>query len=106
VRTDHKTGEILVWPYIEQTLTPTPANPYSVVRAAKHFDEAKIGLHPALRGILDLTDPETDLPSDLTGATANVGEEAATQRVEGNPDRERLIRRFVELAPKVGRLNS
>src|SRR5690349_2536102 len=42
VRTDRKTGEILVWPFIEQTLTPTPANPYSVVAAAKavrHFDE-------------------------------------------------------------------
>jgi hypothetical protein len=49
VRTDAKTGEILVWPYIEQTLTPTPANPYSRVVAAKavdHFDEARIGLIP------------------------------------------------------------
>jgi hypothetical protein len=52
VRTDVKTGEILVWPFIEQTLTPTPANPYSRVVAAKaidHFDEARIGLSPAVR---------------------------------------------------------
>ena len=69
VRTDRKTGEILVWPYIEQTLTPTPANPFAVVVAAKavdHFDEAKIGLSPALRGILsDLDSPVADLGPDL-----------------------------------------
>jgi hypothetical protein len=70
VRTDRKTGEILVWPYIEQTLTPTPANPFSIVTAAKavgHFDEANIGLSPALRGIL--SDPSSaDLDPDLATA--------------------------------------
>src|SRR5690348_6401168 len=43
VKTDRKTGEILVWPFIEQTLTPTPSNIYSVVtpmKAVAHFDEA------------------------------------------------------------------
>jgi hypothetical protein len=85
VRTDAKTGEILVWPYIEQTLTPTPANPYSRVVAAKavdHFDEARIGLTPAVRGLLtsDLDTPSGDLPSDL----ASAGESEAIQRLRAH----------------------
>ena len=66
VRVDKASGEIQVWPFIEQTLTPTPSNIFSVVTAAKavdHFDEANIGLAPALRGIL--TDLNADLRSDL-----------------------------------------
>jgi hypothetical protein len=35
VRKDRATGEILVWPHIEQTLTPTPANPYARITASK-----------------------------------------------------------------------
>ena len=40
-------GEILVWPHIEQTLTPTPANPFARVVPAKavdHFTSAGIAL--------------------------------------------------------------
>jgi hypothetical protein len=81
VKTDKRTGEILVWPYIEQTFTPTPSNFYSVVvpaKAVNHFDEAKIGLSPALRGILsDLDSPPADLSSDLPSG----GDLAAKQRV-------------------------
>lgn len=90
VRTDAKTGEILVWPYIEQTLTPTPANPYSRVVAAKaisHFDEAGLGLSPALRGLLsDLDSPTADLPDDLRPdlATAvDTADQEAMQRLTG-----------------------
>jgi hypothetical protein len=81
VRTDKTTGEILVWPYIEQTLTPTPANPYSVVipaKAIRHFDEAQIGLSPAVRGLLtDLDSPSADLRPDLPSG----GDGAAIQRL-------------------------
>jgi hypothetical protein len=35
VRKDRATGEILVWPHAEQTLTPTPANPYARITASK-----------------------------------------------------------------------
>lgn len=85
VKRDTKSGEILVWPYIEQTLTPTPANPYSVVTAVKavdHFDEACIGLSPAIRGLLsDLEGPTADLPGDL----ASAGELAAKrERLSGD----------------------
>jgi hypothetical protein len=83
VRTDEKTGEILVWPYVEQTLTPTPSNFYSRVVPAKaidHFDQARIGLPPALRGILsDLDSPTADLRSDLPEG----GDDAAIQRLSG-----------------------
>lgn len=83
-RTDRKTGEILVWPFIEQTLTPTPANPYARIVAAKaieHFDEADIGLSPALRGLLsDLDGTTADLHPDL--ATAG-GSDAARLRALG-----------------------
>jgi hypothetical protein len=110
VRTDHKTGEILVWPFIEQTLTPTPANPYSRVVAAKavsHFDEANIGLSPALRGILsDLDSPTADLPADLsTGGDPSEaslddlstgGDAAAIQRLATDPNRERVLRLLVD----------
>lgn len=42
-------GEILVWPHIEQTLTPTPANPYARIttaKAADAFTAAGIALPP------------------------------------------------------------
>jgi hypothetical protein len=105
VRTDAKTGEILVWPFIEQTLTPTPANPYSRVVAAKaidHFDEARIGLSPAVRDLLsDLDSQPADLQSDLStggepsGDLSTGGDDAAIQRLATDPDRERVIRLLV-----------
>lgn len=62
-------GEFLVWPHIEQTLSPVPRNPFSVVRAAKasdHFTSAGIELDPALKGLLsDLDTLTADLESDL-----------------------------------------
>jgi hypothetical protein len=71
-KTDRTTGEILVWPFIEQTLTPTPANPYARVVAAKavsHFDEAGLALPAAVRGIFsDLDGPTADLRPDLATA--------------------------------------
>jgi hypothetical protein len=93
VRKDAKTGEILVWPFIEQTLTPTPANPFSVVVASKaltHFDEADIGLHPAVRGLLsDLEGPTADLPGDLPS-----GGELAAKRERLSGDLETLLERL------------
>ncbi len=54
-------GEILVWPHIEQTLTPTPANPFARVVPAKamvDFNSAGIAWNDA-----DLPDLDRDLPS-------------------------------------------
>ena len=70
------TGEILVWPYVEQTLSTSPQNTYSILRAAKavaDFDAADIALPGVLRGLLGAID---DLGSDLT-ATYESGERPA-----------------------------
>lgn len=59
-------GEILVWPHIEQTLTPTPANPFSRVVPAKaidHFTQAGIAL-----------------PADLSRDLPSGGDAEATRR--------------------------
>jgi hypothetical protein len=85
VKTDRKTGEILVWPFIEQTLTPTPANPYARIVPAKaiaHFDEANLILPPAVRGFLsDLDSPKADLGPDLSSRAAV--DPATRQRLSG-----------------------
>ena len=65
-----KDGEILVWPHIEQTLTPPPANPFARVVPAKAVDDF------SLAGIAwnsaDLPDLGLDLPSG--------GDDSAMQR--------------------------
>ena len=72
VRKDRKTGEILVWPHAEQTLTPTPANPLARITASKAVpDWSAIG---------------ADLPADLlvsgepSGDLLTSGDEAAMRR--------------------------
>ena len=71
VRKNQKTGEILVWPHIEQTLTVTPANPFARVTTSKAlsaFTNAGIALDPALSRVLaDLDTSTTDLHSNLLG---------------------------------------
>jgi hypothetical protein len=92
-RIDHKTGEILKWPFVEETFTPTPANFFSTLVPAKaidHFDAAGIELSPVARGLIsDLESPSADLPTDLAPA----GDEAAIQRLAGQVARlEELIK--------------
>ena len=73
-------GEILVWPHIEQTLTPTPANPFARVvptKAVDHFTSAGIAVEP-LEGFLAVPgDAEADLPPDLPSG----GDAEAIQRL-------------------------
>ena len=60
-------GEILVWPHIEQTLTPTPANPFArvvPVKAFADFYQAGIKLDDHMRPLFTEPD-ETDLGPDL-----------------------------------------
>ncbi len=55
-------GEILTWPHIEQTLTPTPANPFSLVVPAKAVNDFTLAGIPA--SLLDsIPDLGRDLPS-------------------------------------------
>ena len=61
-------GEILVWPHVEQTLTPTPANVFSRITASKALDDfttAGIELDPAMRDVLTELDSMSDLEPDL-----------------------------------------
>lgn len=68
-------GEIMVWPYVEQTLTTTPSNLLSVARPAKAllaaYDSADIGLSPALKALLaDIEQLRTDLTPTSRGEGA------------------------------------
>jgi hypothetical protein len=68
VRKDHKSGEILVWPHIEQTLTPTPANPLARViptKAFDHFYDAGIAVDARKGALLTGHDSPSDLGPDL-----------------------------------------
>ena len=61
-------GEILVWPHVEQTLTPTPSNIFSRITASKALDDftsAGIELEPAMRDVLTELDSASDLGPDL-----------------------------------------
>ena len=83
VRKDRKTGEILVWPHAEQTLTPTPSNFFSRVTASKAvaaFDSAGIGLDERVRALL--LEASGDLPPDLgrPAEAAAPGDGAAAER--------------------------
>jgi hypothetical protein len=78
VKKDHKTGEILVWPHVEQTLTLTPANPFARVSASKavdHFSSAGIALDPLTRDVL------TEVPSDLGSDLPQGGDDPAMARL-------------------------
>lgn len=65
VRKDHKSGEILQWPFIEETYTPTPANLYSVVVAAKVADHLQSAGIAVPDGLLAEPDSEPDLGPHL-----------------------------------------
>lgn len=66
-------GELLTWPHIEQTLSPVPRNPYSIVRATKalsDFEEA---------GLSDLLHTLEGLSSDLSPVTSALGDVVAAK---------------------------
>lgn len=86
VRKDNKTGEILVWPVIEETLTPTPANRLSRIEPAKalaSFTSAGLATE-ALKG-LSTADLDS-LPADLRADLPSGGDDAAIQRLTGKAE--------------------
>lgn len=71
-------GEILVWPHVEQTLTPTPANVFARIAASKaldHFTTAGIELEPAMRDVL------AEVPSNLDPDLPQGGDDPALARL-------------------------
>jgi hypothetical protein len=77
-------GEILVWPHVEQTLTPTPANIFARITASKaltDFNSAGIALEPAMRAAL--TEPDT---SDLGPDLPQGGDDPAMARLAATLD--------------------
>jgi hypothetical protein len=58
-----KDGELLVWPHIEQTLTPTPANPFSILVAGKSVEDHFTSAGIAVPDIANLPDLGPDLAS-------------------------------------------
>ncbi len=103
VRKDHRTGHIEVWPHAEQTLTPTPSNPYARITPAKAlagFTSAGIAMDDAVKAALAALDEHADdLRPDLSdggepsGDLSIGGEDAARKRlVIALDDLEALIR--------------
>src|SRR3990172_1305308 len=71
-RTEKATGEILMWPYVEQTLSTAPVNTYSYLRPMKavldDYDRMGIPVSSALKALLPAME---ELASDL-GATEGI----------------------------------
>lgn len=98
-KVEKATGEIIVWPYIEQTLSTAPVNTYSYVRSAKavldDFDAVGIPVSSALKALLPAME---DLAADLV----------ATEGIEPLPPQamserelrklERLVNQLLEQA--------
>lgn len=95
VKVDRASGEILKWPHVEQTLTLTPSNVFSVVTAAKaidHFASAGIEMEPSMKDLLsDLDTLTTDLASDLPSG----GGDPAMAKLSSTLDQlTEVVRRF------------
>lgn len=71
VKKNRQTGEILVWPHLEQTLTLTPANRRAVITPAKaiaDYDSAGLATKSLSALLPDLEGLTADLPTDLAPA--------------------------------------
>jgi hypothetical protein len=75
VRKDPRTGHIEVWPHAEQTLTPTPANPYARITASKAVADLSAIAADLRPDLLNDGEPSGDL-SAIGDAVANAREAA------------------------------
>ena len=101
-------GEILVWPYAEQTLTLAPSNMLSISRPAKalldDFDTASIPVHDALKAFLaDLDNLGADLsltslPDQESGdGTAKAGRVLSARNERTIREARELLDRLIAL---------
>jgi hypothetical protein len=92
-------GEILVWPHVEQTLSPVPRNPYSIVRATKALSDFEAA---GIRSdMLDLLQHLEEMGSDLRLVTSETGDGVAAKAVD-----EALLRELANLDTIVERITS
>lgn len=109
VDVDQETGHIKRWPWVELSLTPTPANPLAVVHAVKaadildHLAAADLavpaGLIAEALKALDSTDPEAGtVPSALEAKAGRVSDAVAEFREHA--------RESFEMRAKAGRVLS
>lgn len=73
-------GEILVWPYVEQTLTTSPQNTFSVVKSAKAVLDDYIEANLATGALEAAVAFEQAVKADLT-PTSDAGAVAARMRL-------------------------
>jgi hypothetical protein len=96
---DPETGEITVWPFVLETLSPAPSNTYSVLRPAKAIleeaDLAGISVSSQMRALIEQV---RDLDSDLR-RTSLAGDDEAKSGLEP-PDINPLL---AELGERTGR---
>jgi hypothetical protein len=91
-----RSGHIDVWPHAEQTLTPTPANPYARITAAKAiagFDQAGIAIDDPFKAVLadldrlaDDLHPDLPDPGDASADLGKSGDDAAMKRLASGLD--------------------
>ena len=105
-----KDGEILVWPYAEQTLTLAPSNTFSVSRPAKAMLEdaaaAQIDVVPYAKALLHSFDnlgadlSLTSLPDgDAGDETAKAGRVISARNAQTLKEARELIDRLLRLYP-------
>lgn len=97
VKTEKATGEILQWPYIEQTLSTAPVNTYSYLRPMKavldDFTALDIPVSSALKALLPAME---ELASDLAATDELVPTPAMSER--DIRKLERLVNQLLEQA--------
>jgi cation transport regulator ChaB len=103
-----KAGEILVWPYVEQTLTTSPQNTLSVTKPAKawldDFNDAYIPVHAALKAVLtDIDNLGADLPLTSLGdiptgdAAAKAGRVLSARNERSLREALTVLQRYIDL---------
>ena len=100
-RSDKKTGEILVWPYVEQTLSTAPVNTYSYIRPMKAILDDFYGVDIPVSGALKALLPALEELSTDLGATE--GDEPLPLQAMSERDLRKLERLVNQLLIQVRR---
>ena len=101
-KADRRTGEWLVWPHIEQTLSTSPQNTKSVMRSMKavlsDFEKAEVNVHG---GLTEMLDSLASYASDLTAKSGLTSTDL--RAMERNHEDDHLTRAIAELEADIRR---